>query len=81
VIIDDIPLLTPGRRDVVRRFINLVDALYDNRICLIASTAAEPSALYPKGVGSDHFQRTASRLTEMRSEAYLAGHSGGRARR
>jgi cell division protein ZapE len=81
VIIDDIPLLTPDRRDVVRRFINLVDALYDSRICLIASTAAEPNALYPKGHGSDHFKRTASRLTEMRSEAYLAGHSGGRARR
>jgi cell division protein ZapE len=81
VIIDGIPLLTPDRRDVARRFINLVDALYDSRICLIASAAAEPDALYPRGDGSDLFQRTASRLTEMRSEAYLAGHSGGRARR
>jgi cell division protein ZapE len=81
VIIDDIPLLTPDRRDVARRFINLVDALYDSRICLIASAAAEPDALYPRGDGADHFQRTASRLTEMRSQAYLAGHSGGRARR
>lgn len=80
VIIDGIPLLTPDRRDVARRFINLVDALYDGRICLIASAAAEPSALYPKGDGADLFQRTASRLTEMRSEAYLAGHSGGRTR-
>lgn len=80
VLIDDIPMLTPDRRDVARRFVNLVDAFYDNRICLIASAAAEPSALYPKGDGSDLFQRTASRLTEMRSEAYLAGHSGGRTR-
>ncbi|WP_045834794.1 cell division protein ZapE [Hyphomicrobium sp. 99] len=80
VIIDGIPILTPDRRDVARRFINLVDALYDARICLIASAAAEPSALYPKGDGADLFQRTASRLTEMRSEAYLAGHSGGRTR-
>ncbi|MGO4684304.1 cell division protein ZapE [Hyphomicrobium sp. 2TAF46] len=80
VIIDGIPILTPDRRDVARRFINLVDALYDARICLIASAAAEPGALYPKGDGSDLFQRTASRLTEMRSEAYLAGHSGGRTR-
>ncbi|WP_244531299.1 cell division protein ZapE [Hyphomicrobium facile] len=80
VIIDGIPLLTPDRRDVARRFINLVDALYDGRICLIASAAAEPAALYPKGDGADLFQRTASRLTEMRSEAYLAGHSGGRTR-
>jgi len=80
VMIDDIPLLTPDRRDVARRFIMLVDALYDSRICLIASAAAEPSALYPKGDGADLFERTASRLTEMRSEAYLAGHSGGRSR-
>ena len=81
VIIDDIPVLTPERRDVARRFINLVDALYDSRICLIASAAADPDNLYRAGDGSDLFQRTASRLTEMRSEAYLTGHSGGRARR
>ncbi|MBA2126090.1 cell division protein ZapE [Hyphomicrobium methylovorum] len=81
VIIDHIPILSPERRDIARRFINLVDALYDGRICLIASAAAKPAALYPKGDGADLFQRTASRLMEMRSEAYLAGHSGGRWRR
>ncbi|MET1046686.1 MAG: AFG1/ZapE family ATPase, partial [Hyphomicrobium sp.] len=80
VMIDDIPLLTPDRRDVARRFIMLVDALYDSRICLIASAAAEPSALYPKGDGADLFERTASRLTEMRSQAYISGHYGGRRR-
>jgi cell division protein ZapE len=80
VMIDAIPLLTPDRRNAARRFINLVDSLYDNRIFLIASAAAEPDALYPRGDGADLFQRTASRLTEMRSEAYLAGHSVGRAR-
>ena len=80
ILIDDIPMLTPDRRDVARRFITLVDALYDNRICLIASAAAEPSHLYTAGDGVELFERTASRLTEMRSEAYLTGHSGGRSR-
>ena len=80
VIIDDIPQLSRDRRDVARRFINLIDAFYDNRICLIASAAAPPEQLYVAGEGADLFARTASRLTEMRSEAYLAGHSGGRSR-
>ena len=78
IIIDAIPIIERGRRDVARRFINLIDALYDSRICLIASAEAEPDDLYPHGDGADLFERTASRLTEMRSEAYLAGHSGGR---
>jgi cell division protein ZapE len=71
VLIDDIPVLSPARRDVARRFINLIDTLYDNRITLIASAEAEPDDLYRKGDGADLFQRTASRLTEMRSEGYL----------
>ena len=80
VMIDGIPRLSPERRDITRRFINLIDALYDSRICLIASAAAEPDALYAGGRDGELFQRTASRLMEMRSEAYLAGHSGGRSR-
>ncbi len=71
VIIDGIPVIDPGRRDVARRFINLIDAFYDNGTCLIASAAAEPGALYPSGHGADLFERTASRLMEMRSEGYL----------
>lgn len=73
VFIDHIPVLGPARRNEARRFITLVDALYDNHVCLIASAEAEPPALYPAGEGADHFQRTASRLMEMRSEAFLAG--------
>ncbi len=72
VIIDRIPLLTPLRRDEARRLIHLVDTLYDSNTCLIASAEAEPHQLYPQGTGAVLFERTASRLTEMRSEAYLA---------
>ncbi len=73
VFIDGIPMLGPARRDVARRFITLIDTLYDNHVCLIASADAEPDGLYPKGDGSEHFLRTASRLMEMRSDAFLAG--------
>ena len=77
VIIDAIPVIDPGRRDVARRFINLIDAFYDCRTCLIASAEAEPAMLYPSGQAADLFERTASRLMEMRSEGYLAKRSGG----
>ena len=71
IIIDGIPVMDPSRRDVARRFINMIDAFYDTRTCLIASADAEPDALYPAGHGADLFERTASRLMEMRSEGYL----------
>lgn len=72
IILAGIPELTPARRNEARRFINLIDTLYDNRICLIASAAAEPGEIYPAGDGADLFERTESRLIEMRSEEYLA---------
>jgi cell division protein ZapE len=73
VLIEGIPILGPAQRNEARRLINLIDTLYDNRVCLIASGAAEPHLLYPAGDGASLFERTASRLMEMRSEAYLAG--------
>ena len=72
VMIDEIPALGPEQRNEARRFINLVDALYDNHVCLIVSAAADPDALYTLGDGVGAFARTASRLIEMRSEAYVA---------
>jgi cell division protein ZapE len=71
VLIDDVPILSAQRRDTARRFINLIDTLYDNHVGLIISAEAEPDKLYPAGDGSELFKRTASRLVEMRSTAYL----------
>jgi cell division protein ZapE len=81
VFIDDIPIFNPERRDEIKRFINLIDALYDERVKLVASAAAEPAELLTGGEGFEAFEfaRTASRLIEMRSTDYLAlahGHAG-----
>jgi cell division protein ZapE len=73
VIIDGIPVMGPEKRNEARRFINLIDTLYDNHIGLIASAEAEPDQLYVAGDGANLFERTASRLMEMRTETYLAG--------
>ena len=71
LLIEDIPTLVPARRNEARRFVTLIDTLYDNGVCLIASAEAEPDRIYPEGDGAFYFERTASRLIEMRSQAYL----------
>lgn len=73
VILENVPVLTPDRRNEARRFNTLVDALYDHRTGLIISAEAEPTHLYPEGDGAELFLRTASRLMEMRCESYLGG--------
>jgi cell division protein ZapE len=78
ILLEDVPLLTPDRRNEARRFITLIDTLYDRGTCLVVSAAAAPDQLYPAGDGSDLFVRTASRLMEMRTEGYLAGRGAGR---
>lgn len=72
LLIDDIPSLSPANRNEAARFVSLIDALYEGRVNLVASAEAEPEQLYPSGDGSFEFQRTASRLHEMRSADYLA---------
>jgi cell division protein ZapE len=81
VLLDGIPVIADGRRDVARRFINLIDVFYDHGVKLVASAAAESEALYvaPTGEEAFSFRRTVSRLAEMRSEAYLAAARPGRA--
>jgi len=74
VIIDHIPVMTFETRNAAKRFIILVDTLYDINVKLIASADAEPDGLYrsDEGFEAQEFKRTASRLIEMRSQAYLA---------
>ena len=72
VILSGIPKLGPENRNEAARFLALIDAFYEARIKLVASAAAEPEHLYPEGDGSFEFERTASRLHEMRSTDYLA---------
>jgi len=71
LVLDGVPRLSPDNYDKARRFITLVDALYDHRVKLVASAAAVPDELYQRGEGARAFQRTASRLEEMQSQAYL----------
>jgi cell division protein ZapE len=71
LILDGIPRLSPDNFDQARRFIVLVDALYDQRVKLIASAAAQPDKLYQRGENAKMFERTASRLDEMQSEDWL----------
>ncbi len=77
LILDDIPRLSPDNFDEARRFITLIDTLYDQRAKLIASAAAPPDQLYQRGQNAAMFERTASRLDEMQSEAWLALPHGG----
>ncbi|RAK57115.1 cell division protein ZapE [Phenylobacterium deserti] len=71
VFLEDVPKLTPARREEARRFVILVDALYEARTRLIVLAEAEPVKLYPEGEGAFEFERTASRLQEMRSADWL----------
>ncbi len=75
VILVGIPQMGPDMRNEAARFVTLIDALYEHRVKLFATAAAEPDDLYVAGDGSFEFERTASRLMEMRSDEYMAlGH-------
>lgn len=76
IIIVGIPKLGPENRNEAARFVTLIDALYEHKVKLLAAADAQPSELYTAGDGAFEFERTASRLIEMQSEAYLAAGHG-----
>ncbi len=67
LMIDDIPVLSRSNFNEAKRFVTLIDALYEARVRLICSAAAKPEMLYLEGEGTFEFERTASRLREMQS--------------
>jgi cell division protein ZapE len=77
--IDRIPLMDPDRRDEAKRFVTLIDAIYESRTKLVCSAAAPPNGLYPAGDGAFEFERTASRLVEMQGVDYFAAEHAARA--
>src|SRR3954452_24540740 len=74
ILIDRVPVMDHAARNAAKRFIALVDTLYDNGVKLMASAEADPVSLYlaTEGVEANEFKRTSSRLIEMSSESYLA---------
>ncbi|MEM9580611.1 MAG: cell division protein ZapE [Pseudomonadota bacterium] len=72
LIIEDIPRLSRNNFNQAKRFVTLIDALYEAKVRVIASAAAEPEMLYVEGEGTFEFERTASRLREMQSADWAA---------
>ena len=72
LILENVPQMGPDSRNEAKRFVTLIDALYETRTKLIMSAEVEPKDLYQDGDGAFEFERTVSRLMEMRSHDYLA---------
>ena len=73
VFLEAVPKLGPEKRDQARRFATLIDTLYEAHAKLVVLAAGEPETLYPAGDLAFEFERTASRLREMRSASWLIG--------
>ncbi len=72
LVLEDIPRLSRNNFNEARRFVTLIDALYEARVRLICSAAAQPEMLYVEGEGTFEFERTASRLREMQGKNWGA---------
>ena len=74
ILVDHVPVMDYSERNAAKRFITLIDTLYDNAVKLMASAEADPLSLYLATEGNEavEFKRTSSRLIEMSSESYLA---------
>ncbi|QDH72109.1 cell division protein ZapE [Brevundimonas sp. M20] len=72
IFLDRIPVLGPANHHEARRFVTLIDAMYEAKTRLIGLAVARPEALYTQGVGAFEFERTVSRLNEMASADWLA---------
>jgi cell division protein ZapE len=72
LVLQGIPRMGPEKRDQAKRFVTLIDALYEAKTKLVCSAEALPEALYREGDGAFEFQRASSRLIEMQSQAYMA---------
>ncbi len=74
ILVDRIPVMDYAERNAAKRFISLIDTLYDNGVKLMASADADPLSLYvaSDGIEANEFKRTSSRLIEMSSQSYLA---------
>jgi cell division protein ZapE len=68
LLLDNIPTLGRSNFNEAKRFVTLIDALYEAKVRLICSAAAAPEMLYLEGQGTFEFERTASRLREMQGE-------------
>ena len=72
IVLKGIPLLTVGQRNEAKRFVMLIDALYERSVKLVCSAAVPPAELYRSGDGAFEFERASSRLVEMQTPDYLA---------
>ncbi|MGE0665935.1 MAG: cell division protein ZapE [Sphingomonadales bacterium] len=75
VVLSGIPRMGPDKRNEAKRFVTLIDTLYDRRVKLVCSAAARPEELYVAGDGAFEFERTVSRLLEMQSHEYFETNS------